>query len=286
MNRTFAYSIAAAAALVTSAPAFAGAVVSGFTASGTIPQCDDSCTQGPLALGFTANYFGTNYTTTYLSNNGYVTFGGGQTAFTPVGLGSGYTGLPIIAAFFADVDTRAANGGSVQWGSNTFGGRNAFGATWTDVGYYPSQSNKLNTFQLLLVDRSDIAVGDFDIVLNYDKIQWETGGADGGTNGVGGTSASVGYNKGTGATAGQYGTLPGSLVNGALLDNGPNSLVAGSNVGVAGRYIFNVRSGAVTPPPTNGAVPEPATWAMMIGGFGMIGASLRYRRRKTIVSFA
>jgi hypothetical protein len=35
-----------------------------------------------------------------------------------------------------------------------------------------------------------------------------------------------------------------------------------------------------------GAVPEPATWAMMIGGFGMMGASMRYRRRKVAVSFA
>lgn len=32
------------------------------------------------------------------------------------------------------------------------------------------------------------------------------------------------------------------------------------------------------------AVPEPATWAMMIGGFGMIGAS--FRRRRTTVRFA
>lgn len=34
------------------------------------------------------------------------------------------------------------------------------------------------------------------------------------------------------------------------------------------------------------AVPEPATWAMMIGGFGMIGAAERYRRRSANVSFA
>jgi PEP-CTERM motif len=34
-----------------------------------------------------------------------------------------------------------------------------------------------------------------------------------------------------------------------------------------------------------GAVPEPATWAMMIGGFGMIGGALRYRRRRTRVAF-
>ena len=34
------------------------------------------------------------------------------------------------------------------------------------------------------------------------------------------------------------------------------------------------------------AVPEPATWGMMILGFGMIGGATRYSRRKTKVSFA
>lgn len=34
------------------------------------------------------------------------------------------------------------------------------------------------------------------------------------------------------------------------------------------------------------AVPEPATWGMMLVGFGMIGATARYRRRKTTAVFA
>ena len=34
-----------------------------------------------------------------------------------------------------------------------------------------------------------------------------------------------------------------------------------------------------------GSVPEPATWAMMIGGFGAIGGSFRYRRRTAKISF-
>jgi hypothetical protein len=33
-----------------------------------------------------------------------------------------------------------------------------------------------------------------------------------------------------------------------------------------------------------GAVPEPATWAMMIGGFGLVGGAMRTRRRA--VAFA
>ncbi|MFM9978839.1 MAG: PEPxxWA-CTERM sorting domain-containing protein [Sphingomonadaceae bacterium] len=35
-----------------------------------------------------------------------------------------------------------------------------------------------------------------------------------------------------------------------------------------------------------GAVPEPTTWAMMIGGFGAIGGAMRMRRRKVSVRFA
>ncbi|MBS0504308.1 MAG: PEP-CTERM sorting domain-containing protein [Proteobacteria bacterium] len=33
------------------------------------------------------------------------------------------------------------------------------------------------------------------------------------------------------------------------------------------------------------AVPEPATWAMMIAGFGFVGAAMRRRRRTVQVSF-
>lgn len=44
--------------------------------------------------------------------------------------------------------------------------------------------------------------------------------------------------------------------------------------------------GIISITPVNAPVPEPATWAMMIGGFGAIGGAMRYRRRKTTVSFA
>ena len=43
-------------------------------------------------------------------------------------------------------------------------------------------------------------------------------------------------------------------------------------------FFDNVRFG------TGNAVPEPATWAMMIGGFALAGAAMR--RRKAVVSFA
>ncbi|MEN2787465.1 FxDxF family PEP-CTERM protein [Sphingomonas qilianensis] len=35
-----------------------------------------------------------------------------------------------------------------------------------------------------------------------------------------------------------------------------------------------------------GAIPEASTWAMMIIGFGMTGAAMRYRRRRSVVKYA
>jgi hypothetical protein len=37
--------------------------------------------------------------------------------------------------------------------------------------------DKLATFELLLVDRSDTGAGNFDVEFNYDTVQWETGDA-------------------------------------------------------------------------------------------------------------
>jgi hypothetical protein len=273
MNLILKSSIALVALTMAHAAA-AGPVVAGFN-SASVARCDD-CFTGSQALGFGANFFGTTYATAYVSNNGYLTFNSGQGTYTPTGLGAGYSGQPIIAPFFADADTRPATG-SADYGTGTFDGHNAFGATWTNVGYYSNHTDKTNTFQTLLVDRSDIGSGDFDIYFNYDRVLWETGDASGGINGFGGTSVAAGYNAGTG-TPGTFGQLPGSLVNGALLDSGSNALVSNSNIGIVGRYLFNVRGGQVIDPTPTSPAPEPATWSMMISGFGIAGGALRRRR--------
>jgi hypothetical protein len=56
---------------------------------------------------------------------------------------------------------------------------------------------------------------------------------------------------------------------------------SGSRVG-DGIFFDRLRFGTSAIP----AVPEPATWAMMFVGFGMMGASMRYRRRSTKVVHA
>ena len=119
---------------------------------------------------------------------------------------------------------------------------------WGDlarVGCYNSNTSVLNTFQVLLVDRSDAGPGAFDIVFNYDSIQWDAGQFDGGdARCQGGTPARVGFANGTGLPGTSF-ELPGSGINGAFLDSSAaTGLIHGSlNSQAPGRYVFEVRNG-------------------------------------------
>ena len=165
------------------------------------------------------------------------------------------TAREIIAPFFADVDTRPEASKLTTYGQDIINGHRAFGVNYVDVGYYSQHTDKTNSFQVVLIERPDQGPGDFDIEFNYARIAWETGDASGGVNGFGGTPAAAGWSNG-GDTSYE---LPGSLIAGAFLDNGPYALVRQSLTGAvvntatsqatakAGRLVFRARDGVISP---------------------------------------
>lgn len=201
---------------------------------------DDGST-GVVNLPFTVNFFGTQYAEAYVNNNGNITFEAPLGTYTPFYITS--ITPPIIAPFFADVDTRPVGSRGVTYGVTSYGGRPAFCVNWVDVGYFGDHIDKTNSFQLLLVDRSNVGSGDFDVIMNYDRVLWETGDASGGANGFGGTPAAAGYSAGDGDPD-HFFAFPGSISSGAFLDGDPGGLIHGSRGSQQpGRYIFPIRNG-------------------------------------------
>lgn len=280
------WALTTAALIIVSSTLFGAAIVPGFdaTADGrnddgtyTIGGCNNPAPGGTCAgdlvpIGFSFNFYGTVSNELYINTNGNVTFDAPLPTFTPFGLDSAFR--QVIAPFFADIDTRNPGSGVVTFGNGTFEGRNAFGVNWIDVGYFEENVDKTNSFQLLLVDRSDTGVGNFDIVFNYDKVEFETGDGSFGSGGLGGFSAHVGFSNGTGVPGESF-SLPGSGVPGTFIDSGTYPLVQNSlNSNVDGRYIFFGRDGNVVT-----VVPEPGTYVMLLAGVGALVLRKRTRRQ-------
>ncbi|RYY65243.1 MAG: HYR domain-containing protein, partial [Chitinophagaceae bacterium] len=156
---------------------------------------DNSSTVIPL--GFTFNLYGVAYNSVFVNNNGNLTFTSAYSSFSSTGFP--FAGMPMVAPFWADVDTRGNSpvgcGGGVYY--KNFGTR--FVVTWEAVGYYSGQCDKKNTFQVVISDGADPVVGlGQNVKFNYGDMNWTTGSASGGSAGFGGTPATAGVNKGTG----------------------------------------------------------------------------------------
>lgn len=240
-------------------------VITGFQQTGSLARNDDDHSGEFKAdgesLGFSINFGGATYTHTFVSNNGYITFGSGSDLFSPIAFDANYSRLPVIAAFYSDVDTRNTATGIVSWGTGTVNGNLAFAVKWPSVGEY-SEGASPNSFEIVIVSRSDLGTGAFDVYFNYTQITWDHGGAV------------AGFHNGSSVSP-QFYQLPGSLTSGAFLDGAANALASRTNSGASGLYLLQSRNGAFLTPPS--VVPEPSTYALLAVGLGF--AAFVARRR-------
>lgn len=217
--------------------------LSGFQAQ-SLPVSPDLIDGSELVtIGFGLQLFGVSYTRLYVSENGNVTFNRPYQDVPIWGLDKAIR--VILAPFASDVDMRAPNARAVTYGWDSIHNRPAFGVNWVDVGYYDGAEgadDKRNRFQLVLIDRSDVVSGAFDIEFNYEQIQWEAGNDQAGSGGLGGQAARAGYSNRDGTPEYAF-ELAGSGVPGSFLDSSPTGLIHRN----LGTQIFHVRNGVVLP---------------------------------------
>ncbi|PCJ24712.1 MAG: hypothetical protein COA97_09400 [Flavobacteriales bacterium] len=173
----------------------------------------DDGTIGPISIPFSFCLYGTNYTQFYVNGNGNVTFTNGFITYTSSGFPTALT--EMLAPFWGDVDFNGAPGG--QGGLYYEVQSDYVKVHWVDVGYYSSHYDKLNTFELIFTDgNATILPPGKNVGFLYDDMNWTTGDASGGTNGFGGSPATVGVNKGDGIDFIQVGLFdqPGNAYDG------------------------------------------------------------------------
>jgi len=256
-------SLAMLASPVTASAAGPNAIITptGYAAN-AVARGDDTANQ-VVGLPFDMNWNGTSYNQIYINMNGNVTFGAGYTGYNPNTAFSAL-GQDIMAPFWADVDTRNTAMGQVTYSDITAGnvptvdGHDAFFVNWIGVGRYnytAAGNTQSNSFQLVIVDRSDTGAGNFDFMFNYDQMTWD----------LATTSSSQRARVGWGRSDGSAFELPGSgTAQGSastLLDTSPaaTSLIQNemNDQGQLGRYVWQVRGGVapnVLPVLTAGSV--------------------------------
>ena len=209
---------------------------------GSVSKEDDGYQQVDISAVFEngLNYFSdTPYdaaTEFFIGRNGYVTFGEGSGSYMPEGI-AGST-VPMIAAYYGDVDTRASSitydttgnsQGSNQIWYDIDTVNDCVTITFDDTGYFSQHNDKSNAFQIRLWD---IGGGDFAIEIRYEAIEWILTDTS--------TSATAGWTAGDQVN---YSELPQSGNNAAMLALDTDS--EATNIDHAGVWLWLVHGGQV-----------------------------------------
>jgi hypothetical protein len=220
----------------------------------------DDFSVGPVGLGFIFPYFGADQTDIFINSNGNLTFGGGNTSFTPTGFPSG---PPRIAPFWDDF---VITDPSQLRYNDTVAGQ--FTVIWNGAPYFGGGAGP-STFEAVLLGAGN-AFGEAagSIIFSYDAI--------GAGAGFWGTST-VGLNEGDGV---RFETLSG------VLGTAADGTITAAQTGLFtdADFIFRPNGrGGYTASVFNKAVPEPSTLALSgIGAACGLAYVVRRRRRGRI----
>ena len=210
------------------------------------PANDDGSV--PFTLPFNFNLYGTIYTSGWINNNGNITFTSSYGSFTANGFPFG---IPMVAPFWADADTRGIGSGTVHFKINP----THMVVSWDHVGYYSKGVDKLNTYSAVISNGTDSVIGiGNNVAFYYGDMQWTTGVASGGIAGIGGTPATVGINKGDNVNylqVGRFGTAGNTY-------DGPGGNIDGINYVANKCFTFNT-SGITNQVPSVSGVPAANT---------------------------
>ena len=211
---------------------------------------NDDGSSGLINLPFTFDFYGNQYNSVYINNNGNISFVSPYMTWTSNSFpDSSYN---MIAPFWGDVDTRGGmdslgnllgNGGNV-WYKVT---PTALIINWNQVGYFNMHNDLVSTFQLIISNGSDSLVSaGGNVSFCYEDMQWTTGDASSGFGGFGGTPATVGVNVGNGTNYFQV----GQFVQSGTSFDGPTNNFDGVDFLDGQEIYFNVAgiSATNTPP--------------------------------------
>ncbi|MCF8408479.1 MAG: T9SS type A sorting domain-containing protein [Crocinitomicaceae bacterium] len=211
---------------------------------------NDDGSSGLINLPFTFDFYGNQYNSVYINNNGNISFVSPYMTWTSNSFpDSSYN---MIAPFWGDVDTRGGmdslgnllgNGGNV-WYKVT---PTALIINWNQVGYFNMHNDLVSTFQLIISNGTDSLVSaGGNVSFCYEDMQWTTGDASSGIGGFGGTPATVGVNVGNGTDYFQV----GQFVQSGTSFDGPTNNFDGVDFLDGQEIYFNVAgiSATNTPP--------------------------------------
>lgn len=237
---------------------------------------------------FSINIGGTTYSQMFVNENGIVSFGAPITDDPSTPLAN--ITVPVFAPFFAD--GFLPNAGALTFGytSTTSGfANNSFWLTWNAFLPAGNAGADPNVFQLGIVD---LGGGDFNLILNYERINWDpAGGAQAGINagpgalfllnGAFAAGAYLGFDDTSGGSSNCQSASPATALACNAINDG--SSIGGNdfNTGTTsnGYYLFKFRNGALVSPAAE--IPLPAAmWLFLAGLAGLAGRSAAGRQSK------